>query len=332
MSGSLAIFGAGAWGTALACVARRAGSAVTLWGRDRDVLESIAGGRGNPAYLPDIALEPGIATTDDMGRALDGASAALIVCPAQAVRQVAGAMAPHMADGLPVGLCAKGIERESLMLMTEVLADALPKARPAVLSGPTFAAEVARGLPTAVTLAAREREPALAIRGLIADERFRPYLSDDPVGAEVAGAAKNVIAIACGIAWGLGLGENARAALLTRGLAEIGRIAAALGGRAETMAGLAGLGDLTLTAGSRTSRNTSFGHALGQGEAADAVLKGRRTVTEGFWTAEAITGLAARAGVEDVPIIQAVDDVLAGRITTGEAIETLLARPIGRER
>jgi len=327
----IAIMGAGAWGTALACVARRAGTPVRLWGRDPDTVAAINNGAGNARYLPDIPLEAGIEATTDMAAALDGAHAALIVCPAQSVRSVAGAMAPHCPNHLPIALCAKGVERESLMLMSEVLADRSPSARPAVLSGPTFAAEVARGLPTAVTIAADDAATAGALRDCLGGSRFRPYLSDDMVGVEVAGAAKNVIAIACGIAWGLGLGENARAALLTRGLAEIGRIALALGGRADTMASLAGLGDLTLTAGSRTSRNTSFGYALGQGEGADSVLKGRHSVTEGFWTASAIAGLARRAGVEDIPITQAVDDVLAGRLTTGEAIEALLSRPFVQE-
>ncbi|MCR9221632.1 MAG: NAD(P)-dependent glycerol-3-phosphate dehydrogenase [Alphaproteobacteria bacterium] len=329
--GRLAILGGGAWGTALACVARRTGRPVRLWGRNAEAAAAINAGRGNPDYLPDIDLPKGIEATTDLAHALDGAAAALIVVPAQAVRDAAGAMAPHVPDGLPVALCAKGVERESFKLMTEVAAEALPQARLAVLSGPTFAAEVARGLPTAVTLAAADRAAAQILRAALASERFRPYLSDDPVGAEVAGAAKNVIAIACGVAWGLGLGENARAALLTRGLAEIGRIARALGGDPRTMAGLAGLGDLTLTAGSRTSRNTSFGYELGRGAQAQAVLGGRRGVTEGFWTAQAIVGLAERAGVEDLPIIRAVADVLAGRITTGEAMQDLLSRPVGEE-
>lgn len=329
--GRLAILGAGAWGTALACVARRAGRPVRLWGRNAEAATAINAGRGNPDYLPEVELPAGIEATTELAHGLDGAAAALIVVPAQAVREAARAMAPHVPDGLPVGLCAKGVERESFKLMTEVAAEALPRARLAVLSGPTFAAEVARGLPTAVTLAAADREAAQILREALASERFRPYLSDDPVGAEVAGAAKNVIAIACGVAWGLGLGENARAALLTRGLAEIGRIARALGGDPRTMAGLAGLGDLTLTAGSRTSRNTSFGYELGRGAQAQAALEGRRGVTEGFWTAQAIVGLAERAGVDDLPIIRAVADVLAGRITTGEAMQDLLSRPVGEE-
>jgi len=295
------------------------------------VIEAIAAGRGNPAYLPDIPLPDGIAATTDMGAALDGAGAVLIVCPAQAMREVTGRLAPHLPAGAPVALCAKGVERESLKLMTEVAAERLPDASLAVLSGPTFAAEVARGLPTAVTVAAEDATAAQSVRDALGGDAFRPYLSDDPVGVEVAGAAKNVIAIACGVAWGLGLGENARAALLTRGLAEITRLVVALGGRAETMMGLAGLGDLSLTCNSRTSRNTSFGYALGEGAAADAILKGRRTVTEGYWSAQAVVGLAERAGVEDLPITRAVDAVLAGRLTTGEALDDLLTRPFRTE-
>lgn len=331
MTAPVAIFGAGAWGTALACVARRAGRPARLWGRDQAVLDAVAREARNPAYLPDIPLERGIETTTDPAAALDGAGIALIVCPAQAVRAVTRTLAAHVPDGLPVALCAKGVERDTALLMGEVLGETLPAARAAVLSGPTFAGEVARGLPTAVTLAAQDEGAGRLVQQALGGERFRPYLSDDLVGVEVAGAAKNVIAIACGIAWGLGLGENARAALLTRGLAEIGRIAVALGGRAETMAGLAGMGDLTLTAGSLTSRNTSFGHALGEGAAAADLLEGRRTVTEGVATSAAIRALAERAGVVDIPIIRAVDDVLAARISTGEAIARLLARPFGSE-
>lgn len=329
--GLVAVLGAGAWGTALACVARRAGRPVRLWGRDPEVTAAIDEGRGNPRYLPDLALPHGIAATTDMAAALDGAETVLVVCPAQAMREVAGALASHLPAGAPVALCAKGVERESLKLMTEVAAEHLPGAPLAVLSGPTFAAEVARGLPTAVTIASDDERAAAAVRDALGGDAFRPYLSDDPVGVEVAGAAKNVIAIACGVAWGLGLGENARAALLTRGLAEMTRLAVALGGRAETMMGLSGLGDLSLTCNSRTSRNTSFGFALGEGQAADAVLKGRRTVTEGYWSAQAVVGLAERAGLDDLPITRAVDAVLAGRLTTGEALDDLLARPFREE-
>ncbi|MBP5858690.1 NAD(P)-dependent glycerol-3-phosphate dehydrogenase [Marivibrio halodurans] len=330
VSGPITILGAGAWGTALACVARRAGRPVRLWGRDEAVLAAIAEGRGNPVYLPGIPLEPGIETTADIKAALDGSAAVLLVCPAQAVRAVTARAAPYISDDLPVALCAKGVERDSALLMSEVLAETVPGAAPAVLSGPTFAAEVAKGLPTAVTLAARDPAMGRFLQGALAGERFRPYLSDDVIGVEVAGAAKNVIAIACGIAWGLGLGENACAALLTRGLAEIGRLAGALGGRAETMAGLSGLGDLTLTAGSKTSRNTRFGIVLGEG-GTPADPGSRPALTEGVATAAAIVALAERAGVSDIPIICAVDDVLAGRLSTEEAIRRLLARPVGNE-
>lgn len=330
VSGPITILGAGAWGTALACVARRAGRSVRLWGRDEAVLAAIAAGRGNPVYLPGIPLEPGIETTADMKAALDGAAGMLVVCPAQAARAVTARAAPYIPDGLPVALCAKGVERGSALLMSEVLAETVPGAAPVVLSGPTFAAEVAKGLPTAVTLAARDPAAGQFLQGALAGQRFRPYRSDDVVGVEVAGAAKNVIAIACGIAWGLGLGENARAALLTRGLAEIGRLASALGGRAETMAGLSGLGDLTLTAGSKTSRNTRFGVTLGEG-GRPRDPGPRPALAEGVATAAAIVALAERAGIADIPIIRAVDDVLAERLSTEEAIRRLLARPVGTE-
>lgn len=329
----VAVLGGGAWGTALAAVALRAGEGnrpVRLWARNETTVAAIRERGENTDYLPGISLEPGIAATSSLAEALDGAGAVLLVVPAQALRETAVAIVPHLPAGTPVALCAKGVERETLKLMTEVAADCLPESPMAVLSGPTFAKEVARGLPTAITLASRDREAAAAIRAAVGTATFRPYLSDDPVGAEVGGAVKNVIAIASGIVQGRGLGENARAALLTRGLAEMTRLAVALGGRAETLAGLAGLGDLTLTAGSLQSRNTSFGAELGKGRAIADILAERRAVTEGFWSAEAVLALAGRAGVE-MPISSAVAAILTGGLAIDDAVAALLSRPYRQE-
>lgn len=330
---AVAVLGGGAWGTALATVAHRAASGrypVRLWARNPDTVVGIRAMGVNQDYLPDVTIDPKIEATTDMKKALAAVGAVLLVVPAQAVRETAAAMAPHLASGTPVALCAKGIERGSLAMMTEVVAECLPGASVTVLSGPTFAKEVARGKPTAVTLAGTDRGALEAIREAVGTAAFRPYLSDDPIGVEVGGAVKNVVAIAAGIVKGRELGENAGAALLTRGLAEMTRLAVAMGGRAETLSGLAGLGDLALTAGSLQSRNTSFGHALGQGKSIDEILGQRRAVTEGFWSAEAVLALAAKRNVE-MPIASAVAAILKGEVEIDQAVEGLLSRPYKEE-
>jgi glycerol-3-phosphate dehydrogenase (NAD(P)+) len=263
--------------------------------------------------------------------ALAGRDLYLNVTPAQHLRSSLRAFAPVVAAGTPMVLCAKGIEQGSLKLMTEVLSETLPDARPAVLSGPSFAAEVARGLPTAVTLACPDEALGAALAWAVAGPAFRPYAATDMVGAEVGGAVKNVLAIACGVSEGRGLGRSAHAALITRGFAELTRMAVALGGRAETVAGLCGLGDLVLTCSSPQSRNMSVGLALGQGRSLEDALAGKVSVAEGVASAPAVRDLAARIGVE-APICEAVAAILAGEVGVEAAITGLLSRPLKSER
>jgi len=326
----IAIIGAGAWGTALACVARRAGHEATLWAREPEVAAAINAGKGNPIYLPDIALEPGIVATSEIADAVYDAEAVLLVVPSQFLRAVATGMRPYLSAGIPVVLCAKGVEHDTLAMMTEVAADALPGTPIAVLSGPTFAREVAQGLPTAVTLACADHALGQKLVDLIGIPLFRPYLSDDPVGAEIGGAVKNVLAIACGIVTGKKLGDNTRAALITRGLAEMARLGAALGGKPETLMGLSGLGDLTLTCNGPQSRNMSLGMALGQGRALKEVLAERKSVAEGVFSAATVVALAAKHGIE-MPICAAVDQVINHGADIDRAIAGLLSRPFRAE-
>ncbi|NIA71044.1 NAD(P)-dependent glycerol-3-phosphate dehydrogenase [Pelagibius litoralis] len=325
----VAIAGAGSWGTALAVACRRAGRRVTLWGRDAGQMAALAGKRENPRYLPGIALDPEILISADPD-ALTEADACLLVVPAQVLRATLGQLAPRLKPSLPLVLCAKGIEQQSGLLMTEVAAACLPDNPLAVLSGPTFAAEVARGLPTAVTLASTDANLARTLAQAIGGRSFRPYVSDDPLGAEIGGAVKNVLAIACGIVAGRRLGDNAGAALITRGLAEMTRLCLARGGKAETMMGLAGLGDLTLSCTARQSRNFSLGLALGEGQDLDAALKASRGVVEGRFSAAAVLAMAEGLGIE-LPICQAVDQVVNQGTDLAATIDRLLARPFKAE-
>lgn len=326
---SIGVIGAGAWGTALALVAERAGRAVTLWAREADVEEAIRTKRENTLFLPGVPIPAGIAVTAALEEAAQ-ADALLLVTPAQFLRGAAEALRPVLTPGTPVMLCAKGVERGSLKLMTEVLAEACPAALPAVLSGPSFAADVAKGLPTAVTLACADQDAGARLAAAIAAPAFRPYLSADPVGAELGGAVKNVLAIACGIVEGQALGDSARAALITRGFAEIQRLGQKLGAQSETLHGLSGLGDLILTCSSRQSRNYSLGLALGRGESLEAILSARTSVAEGVASADAVAALAAREGVE-MPITAAVAAIVAGQLQISEAIQGLLSRPLKQE-
>ncbi len=332
MAGTIAaidVIGAGAWGTALAQLAAEQGHAVGLWAHEPEVAEAINQIHENDAFLPGVPLSPRIRATSAIVE-LGPADAILLAVPAQHLRAVSARLPPRLADGTPVVVCAKGIEETSGKLMTEVLAETLPGARPAVLSGPTFAGEVARGRPTAVTIAAGEPALADALAAALGSARFRPYASTDMIGAEVGGAVKNVIAIACGIVAGLDLGHNARAALMTRGLAEMTRLSMAKGGAAETMMGLAGLGDLVLTCTSESSRNYTLGIEIGQGARAADVLAGRRTVAEGAYTAGAVTTLARALGVE-MPIAEAINSVIHEGADLEAVIQGLLARPFRRE-
>ena len=325
----IAIVGAGAWGTALATVARRAGRAVTIWARSPDIAAEINGSHANKSYLPDVTLDAAIRATGDLA-ALRNSDVILWVTPAQHLRDVAARAVRHLREGVPVVLCCKGFEQGSGKLMTEVAAEALPRAAIAVLSGPTFAAEVARGLPTAVTLAAVNSTLGRDLLQALGTPAFRPYLSGDPIGAEVGGAVKNVLAIACGIAIGRKLGDNARAALLTRGLAEIMRLGLALGAQPATLMGLSGLGDLTLTCNGLQSRNLSLGIALGEGQKLADYLAGRRTVAEGLSSAGAVIARARSLKIE-MPIAEAVDAIVNRNADIAQTITALLNRPFREE-
>jgi glycerol-3-phosphate dehydrogenase (NAD(P)+) len=324
------VIGGGAWGTALAQSAAAAGLAVVLQAREPEVIESIRSRRMNDAFLPGIELDAAINVTPDLADLAD-CDLILAVPPAQHMRATLTAFAPYARPGLPIVLCAKGIERGSLKLMTEVLAETLPDAPAAVLSGPSFAGEVARGLPTAVTLACADPVLGQALLNTLSAPGFRPYLATDLIGAEAGGALKNVLAIACGVSEGRQLGRSAHAALITRGFAEMTRLAVAMGGQAETVAGLCGLGDLVLTCSSPQSRNMSLGLALGQGQTVEQALAGKRSVAEGYESAPAVRALAARLGVE-TPIAEGIAALLAGEITVDGLIDGLLSRPLKAER
>lgn len=327
----IAVIGGGAWGTAVALAALRAGRDAVLWAREPAVVEAINRDHENRDYLPGVPL-PAVLTATGDDSVVAGADAVMLVAPAQHLRTVCQRLAPHWKPGAPAVICAKGIEIATQSLMSEAVAAALPAGTPvAVLSGPTFAAEVARGLPTAVTLACTDTVLGARLVESLGSRTFRPYLSGDVIGAQVGGAVKNVLAIACGVVEGRTLGDNARAALITRGLAEITRLALALGGRAETLMGLSGLGDLTLTCSSLQSRNMSLGVALGAGRTLDEVLGERRSVAEGVYTARAVVALAGRLGV-DMPICAAVDAILNHGAGLDDAIAALLARPFREEK
>ena len=326
---SVAVIGAGAWGTALALTAHRAGRRVSLWAREADLRAEMAARRENTQFLAGIALPRDMALPESPAAAAE-ADAVLIAAPAQHVRTTLAGLKGVLKPGQPVVICAKGLEQKTDRLMTEVLAEALPEAMVAILSGPSFAEDVARGLPTAVTLAAADVTLAERLAAALATQTFRPYASGDPTGVAVGGAVKNVLAIACGIVEGRGLGRSAHAALITRGFAELTRFAIALGGRAETVAGLCGLGDLVLTCSSPQSRNMTVGLALGRGQTLEEALAGKTSVAEGVASAPAVRALAAKLGVE-TPISNAVAAILAGEVGVSEAIIGLLSRPLTTE-
>jgi len=323
------VIGGGAWGTALAQVMGWAGLDVLLQVREPEVVDSIRERRVNEAFLPGIVLDDHVQVTSDLAD-LGGCDVILAVPPAQHMRSTLEAFRPHHRAGVPVVLCSKGVERGSLKLMTDVLAEALPDAPAAVLSGPSFAAEVARGLPSAVTLACADEALGEALMNALSAPAFRPYLATDLIGAEVGGAVKNVLAIACGISEGRGLGRSAHAALITRGFAEMTRLGVALGAEAETVAGLCGLGDLVLTCSSPQSRNMSLGLALGQGQTIEQALAGKRSVAEGYESAPAVRQLAEKLAV-DMPISLAVAALLSGETTVDAIIYDLLSRPLKAE-
>lgn len=326
----IAVIGAGAWGTALAMVAARAGRDVCLQAREVEVTQSINTAHENSVYLPGFQMDAAITAVTDPAEAVDGAGAVLLVTPAQHVRAMATTLSGTLAAGTPVIICAKGIEQKTSALMSEIVADILPGAPLAVLSGPTFAAEVASNLPTAVTLACADANLGAALTTALATPLFRIYRSDDLIGAEIGGAVKNVLAIACGVVEGRNMGDNTRAALITRGLAEIVRLGVAKGARAESLMGLAGIGDLTLTCNALQSRNYSLGVALGEGQRLDDILGERNSVAEGVFTAASVTALAASLGI-DVPICAAVNGILNEGANIDDVISGLLNRPFTSE-
>jgi glycerol-3-phosphate dehydrogenase (NAD(P)+) len=321
----IAVLGAGAWGTALALACARAGRSVTLWERDAANAERLKKQRESH-FLPGIRLDDRIAIASDLTEAAR-AAAILLVVPAQAVRAVIQSLAPALAERTPVIVCAKGIERGSKKFMTEVIAECAPTASAAILSGPSFAADVARGMPTAVTLAVADGKLAAELAQAVGSATLRPYHSNDVRGVEIGGAAKNVLAIAAGVVTGRGLGASALAALTTRGFAELVRFGKAYGAKAETMMGLSGLGDLLLTCSSPQSRNFTFGVKLGLGERPDSIHAG---LAEGVFTAPVLLEMARDRSV-DMPISAAVAALLTGKMTVDAVIESLLTRPFKAE-
>ncbi|TIO08053.1 NAD(P)H-dependent glycerol-3-phosphate dehydrogenase [Mesorhizobium sp.] len=320
----VAVLGGGAWGTALALAMLRAGHSVRLFARDQETVEAIGHGE-NQRYLPGIALDPGIDATSDIKMALADADCVLAVVPAQSLRAMLTAAKTHMPKGVPLVLCAKGIERETGALLSAIVEEILPKNPVAALSGPSFATDVARGLPTAVVVAARDAGLAADLAARFSAENLRCYSSDDLIGVEIGGALKNVFAIAAGAITGAGLGASAQAAMVTRGFVELRRVGAAFGAKPETLMGLSGLGDLLLTCSSAQSRNFAYGLALGQGKPLAGL-----PLAEGVPTA----AIAARIVTErwiDAPIITAVAAILDGTITIRQAVSALMTRPLKTE-
>jgi glycerol-3-phosphate dehydrogenase (NAD(P)+) len=326
---SVSIVGGGAWGTALAQTLAHNGTTVTLWAREPDVVEDINARHVNRVFLPGVELNHAIRATGEIA-AVANANVVLAVVPAQHLRSVAGKLAQHMSTNTPVVICSKGIEQQSGKFMGDVLEEVAPQALRAVLSGPSFAADVARGLPSALTLACRNETVGRQLAAALSSRQMRLYWSSDVVGAELGGAVKNVLAIAAGIVEGRGLGSSAHAAIVTRGFAELRRFGEAMGARPETLLGLSGLGDLILTCGSVQSRNMSLGRALGEGRSLAEVLAGRSAVTEGVYTAAAVVRIAREKNV-DMPIAEAVHSIIEGRLDVDEAITALMQRPLKAE-
>ncbi len=323
--GHIGVVGGGAWGSALACLARRAGRKVTLWSRDPSISQSIARDKINPVYLPGQPMEEGIEAAPDLAH-LRACDAILLACPAQAVRE----LARQLPAGAPVVICAKGIEAATGLLMPEVVHEVLPGRAFAMLSGPSFAEEAVRGLPTAVSIATQDPTLGRELAEALAAGAFRPYWTHDVTGVALGGAVKNVLAIAAGIVEGRGLGDNATAALITRGFAEMARLGVAMGAELETLTGLSGLGDLALTCYGPLSRNRSLGEVLGKDIPLATYMQGRRQVVEGQATAPAVVARAARYKIE-MPICAAVDAILHRGASLDEAIRALLTRPLRRE-
>lgn len=319
------VVGAGAWGTALAQTLATSGRPVLLWAHEPETVSAINTEHTNPIFLPDVPLHAGIKATDNLSD-LSQCDAVLLVAPAQHLRQVVQELAAYVDDTVPVVICAKGIEQASGKNMADVVGEAAPGLPCAVLSGPSFASDVARGLPAAVTLASADAGQGQALAEAIGSRTFRIYWTDDVTGVEIGGALKNVLAIAAGIVDGKALGPSAHAGLVSRGFAELRRFGEVHGAKPETLMGLSGLGDLILTCGSPKSRNMSLGRALGEGQTLDEILKSRRAVTEGVYTASAVAQIAKDKSI-DMPITFAVASILNGKISVDGAIEQLMGRP-----
>ncbi len=335
----VAVLGAGSWGTALAATLANAGVSTRIWGRNPAVVNEINAAHTTETYLPGVALPSTLTATHEMSAALEGADAALIVVPSRSVRSVSRQVAEYAAKGIPVAVCAKGIEAETGLLMTQVAEEELGDRPVGCVSGPTFARETALGHPTAATVAfpftyadrlKPQKSPAARFAVSLTTESFRAYISDDLVGVEIGGAVKNVVAIACGMMTGAGFAENTRAALITRGVDEMKALAEALGGRRETVTGLSGIGDLSLTCSSPTSRNMSLGQQLGQGIARADCFDGKPVVVEGEMNAKSVTDLARSVGVS-MPICETVRSILHDGADLGTAFAALWARPIEAE-
>lgn len=326
---TISVIGGGAWGTALAQTASQTGKRVVLWAREADVVSDINERHVNRAFLPGVPLDPALRATTDLVEAVR-ADAILMVAPAQHMRAVAAGLSRQMPEGKPFVICCKGIEQQTGKLMGDVAAEVLPQAVIAVLSGPSFAADVARGLPAALTLACRNEATGRALTSALSSRQMRLYWSPDVTGAELGGAVKNVLAIAAGILDGRGLGASAHAALVTRGFAELRRFADSFGAKPETLMGLSGLGDLILTCGSPQSRNMSLGRALAEGKTLSQILGARQAVTEGVYTAAAVVKLARERRIE-MPIAEAVHAIIEGSLSVDDAITGLMQRPLKAE-
>ena len=326
---SVGVIGGGAWGTALAQTMALAGRAVVLWAYEADTIREINEHHSNRVFLPGVKLQEAIRATAAL-QEIAACDVILLVSPAQHLRTTAKQLAKVLPDGKPVVICSKGIEQATGKLLGEVLAQELPGAIPAALSGPSFAADVARGLPAALTIACTDEALGQELAQGLGYRQFRLYWSSDLTGTLLGGAVKNVLAIAAGIVDGKELGASAHAALVTRGFSELRRFGAKLGARSETLMGLSGLGDLLLTCGSKQSRNMSLGRALGQGQTLQQILGARQAVTEGVFTASAVTSIAQDKNIE-MPIAAAVDDIVQGKVSVDQAIEGLLSRPLRAE-
>ncbi|WP_068086693.1 NAD(P)H-dependent glycerol-3-phosphate dehydrogenase [Polycladidibacter stylochi] len=327
---NICVLGGGSWGTALALTAAKAGRHVQLWARDEACVHTINETHQNPRYLPGITWDVALNATTELAKAVAGCDAVLMVTPAQTTREMARQLEPFLPAGTPVLLCSKGIEATSGQLLSKVIEEELPQAVPCMLSGPSFAGDVARGLPTAVTIAATDGAIADNLCKALAYESFRPYASEDLVGVQIGGALKNVLAIACGAAIGAGLGASAQAALTARGFAELTRLGKALGAQAETLTGLSGLGDLVLTCSSSQSRNFAFGHQIGTGKKPQDLVAPGQKLAEGAYSAQIAVELAAKHNVE-MPIAAAVSAVITGKISINQALSDLMTRPLKRE-